>query len=926
MKNRLICLALSLLFVLSVCLTGCADKTEEEMMENIVQEASANTKTLSMWLVVEEVPTDAVKKAVTDAVNKITTSKFNTYMFINFLTEDQYYSTVSDEIRAYEDSKNAFAPADNAQGAEITVGDGQFAKRYPGLRSHQVDIVYIAGEDMYAEYINNGWLSSLDSELSASSKKIKEYISATLLEAAKFEGGTYAIPNNGAIGEYTYMLLDKELMEKNSMHGIYNQGKIDGFFNEYVYDYLEEVRKHDDVLPIDATYDECLELLAHYWAIDPVTYEAAEKQFSVLGYRYTNPKTLSKGKTVLAFNSLFADETFCKNFVKLNEYRLDEGYFGEAAEGEKAAIKFATGDYSDYETFKSEGYYPVIVKYPTVDAEDVFDSMFGVCTYSVDLSASMQIVTYLNTSADLRNLLQYGVEGEHYKVIEDEDGNKSVERLVDENDKLYYSMDLFKTGNAFIAYPEAGMNPEIWEIGKDQNRDALIEPLLNFDFAQIVKDSDASAEESVKVGSKGYVYTYESGYSKDVAAQNALLKKWIDKCDAAGKGVYVLHTGVLSGQNFTGKLYYYNNNITGATVNVTDENGALTVNYNGTAGEGSDLTVITFNGKKNSSNLAWNATVNGAAVNTAVTYQNSLLSFDFFNTEYYTVDFDANVTKGMICENEELWKWISNPETAHANDKANVAVFNATDGTTNAVTKSTYAVYLPKITNGYTVSVQPTVEGTTLKINITYNKNTTALGESDIKYAIFLVNVTMKAPMTDVQYNLVVDGKAVTDAPTQLDTDPKIAISGTLDVELVKYFDAINDKVELLLKGCDDIKSFETVVNDLHILFTPISVENVLKNGVSHIKNTDPSLGQVLFTSDAVKDWISVLDLEEFYWMLSCATSKDKVVHLTFDENDDTGTKTKEVDKNPATGEVYHYYSSPYALYVEWLKANGYTK
>ena len=926
MKNRLICLALSLLFVLSVCLTGCADKTEEEMMENIVQEASANTKTLSMWLVVKEMPADAVKQAVMDAINKITTSKFNTYMFINFLTEDQYYNTVSEEIRAYEDSKNAFAPAENVQGAEITVGDGQFAKRYPGLRNHQVDIVYIAGRDMYAEYINNGWLSSLDSELSAASKKIKEYISATLLEAAKLGGGTYAIPNNSAIGEYTYMLLDKDLMEKNQMHGIYNQGKIDGFFNEYIYDYLEEVRLHDDVLPIDATYEECLDLLAHYWAIDPVTYEAATEKFSVLGYRYTNPKTLSKGQTILAFNSLFADATFCKKFVNMNEYRLDEGYFGEAAEGEKAAIKFATGDYSAYETYKAQGYYPVIVKYPTVDAEDVFDSMFGVCTYSVDLSASMQIVTYLNTNADFRNLIQYGVEGEHYKVVEDEHGNKSVERLVDDNEKIYYSMDLFKTGNAFIAYPEAGMNPEIWEIGKDQNRDALIEPLLNFDFAQIVKNSDAGAEEAVKVGTKGYAYTYESGYSKDVAAQNALLKKWIDKCDAAGKGVYVLHTGVLSGQNFTGKLYYYNNNIVGATVTVSDGDNALTVNYNGTAGEGTDLTVITFNGKKNSSNLAWNATVNGAAVNTAVTYQNSLLNFDFFNTEYYTVDFDANVTKGMICENDGLWKWVSNPDTAHSNDKANAAVFNTTDTTTNAVTKSTYAVYLPKITNGYTVSVQPTVEGTTLKINIAYNKNTTTLGESDIKYALFLVNVTMKAPMTDVQYNLVVDGTAVTDAPTQLEADPKVAISGTLDVELVKYFDAINAKVDLLLKGCENIEAFESVVNDLRALFTPISVENVLKNGVSHIKNTDPTQGQVLFSSDSVKDWVAELDLEEFYWMLSCATSKDKVVHLDFDENDDTGTKTKEVDKNPATGEVYHYYSSPYALYVAWLKANGYTK
>ena len=129
--------------------------------------------------------------------------------------------------------------------------------------------------------------------------------------------------------------------------------------------------------------------------------------------------------------------------------RLDNGYFGTAAEGQKAAVRFETGDLAKYESYRSEDskYYPVIVKYPTVDVDDVYQNMFGVCAYTVNLSRSMQILTYLTTNVDFRNLIQYGEEDVDYKKIEN--GNVvTVERLQET-----YMMDVFKTGNAFIAYP-----------------------------------------------------------------------------------------------------------------------------------------------------------------------------------------------------------------------------------------------------------------------------------------------------------------------------------------------------------------------------------------------------------------------------------------------------------------------------------------
>ena len=123
MKTRLICLALCLLFILSAGLTGCKKKTRDDNLETIIEESSADNKTISLWLVTENAMAENVKSAINQAVNEITQAKFGTYVFINFLTEDAYYDTVSDEIRAYEDSKSAFSSAAAEQTRGVKEGD-----------------------------------------------------------------------------------------------------------------------------------------------------------------------------------------------------------------------------------------------------------------------------------------------------------------------------------------------------------------------------------------------------------------------------------------------------------------------------------------------------------------------------------------------------------------------------------------------------------------------------------------------------------------------------------------------------------------------------------------------------------------------------------------------------------------------------------
>ena len=98
MKNRLICLALCLVFVLSAFLTGCGQTDNEEALKDIEDANSESARTLTMWLVTEQAMDAATATAVTDKLNEITQSKFKTKLVLKFFTEDEYKTVLDDTI------------------------------------------------------------------------------------------------------------------------------------------------------------------------------------------------------------------------------------------------------------------------------------------------------------------------------------------------------------------------------------------------------------------------------------------------------------------------------------------------------------------------------------------------------------------------------------------------------------------------------------------------------------------------------------------------------------------------------------------------------------------------------------------------------------------------------------------------------------
>ena len=151
------------------------------------------------------------------------------------------------------------------------------------------------------------------------------------------------------------------------------------------------------------------------------------------------------------------------------------GYVGDGTlkEGQKFAVGVISGDPSVKAQYEDEYYVRTYAK-PMMKEEDVFGAMFAVSSYSKSLARSMEIITYLNTSTDLRTVLQYGAQGVHWDYTS-EDDHDTIKILKDS-----YKMRLTDTGNVYMTYPGPGRPMSDWDAGKQMNLDMISDPFMKF--------------------------------------------------------------------------------------------------------------------------------------------------------------------------------------------------------------------------------------------------------------------------------------------------------------------------------------------------------------------------------------------------------------------------------------------------------------
>lgn len=493
------CLTMLLVPTLTGC--GASETDTDEVVADT--EVVRYPMTLSLWLPTDENTTDEAIKLVEEELNKLTTAKYDTAIELHAISEDEYAKAIEDKLLSIDDVKKAQEQAkadaeqervDNIHSgivagdvtepeeedvaetefeAETTVDEyGQSVTIYPAVEDDQLDIFLVKGYEEYLNYIDEGLVQSLDSEMSDIGKKLSSYIYPHFLDMADIDG-LYGIPNNHQLGEYQFLLVNKRLVDEWS----YSADELTTLVD--CEDFIKDMGSlkasgNASLTGVTPLLGEC---------------EAANMIFFNGDGNYSlgaEPSLLCAQLTSDTSSLLTAEELLPQSLVGTQYTRIlgmmkrlkASGYVGNGNidDNEEFAVGVVSGNHTDIEKYE-EDYYVYIHGVPVATEDDVFESIFCVSKYSKDVSRAMEIITYLNTDETMRTVLQYGVEGVHWKSDTTADGEDTIKLISDD-----YKMNIIDTGNVYLTYPAEGVGKSYWEHSMQQNIDCVLNPYFRFEY------------------------------------------------------------------------------------------------------------------------------------------------------------------------------------------------------------------------------------------------------------------------------------------------------------------------------------------------------------------------------------------------------------------------------------------------------------
>ncbi len=456
MKKRILSFILICVMVLSTfILSSCNGET-------VIEDVAAKVYTL--YTICEEGTTQEAIHEVETALNRLTFYNKGICVKLVMLTADEYDAVIDEklaEVKAYNDAKtakgkskdkNTSSAAESSEEVSIDVmtgddyielleNDPTYEYEYENPR---LDIFLVRGYDRYISLVGADMLAPLDEKLSSEAKVIRDYIYPTFLDAAKVTNSkgtrkTYGVPMNKGIGEYSYIVFDKEYLDKYQIDASTMTNLED------LEEYLKVIAENEkNVTPLVNVFD--------------------SPDFAYL-FGDGFPAYISKGTYV---TDTYSDDSALNYFTMIARYSA-LGYLKDETKDGKWAVKFIRGTFEDIEALEEANgrdYEYTIHSYPVATNDDLLASMFCISAFTIsnELTDVATLLSYLETDPSVANLLAFGVEGTHYTL----DDNGQVVR----EPNAGYNVDLSSVGNSFLTYTVAGENPDKWEILKQQNIDS----------------------------------------------------------------------------------------------------------------------------------------------------------------------------------------------------------------------------------------------------------------------------------------------------------------------------------------------------------------------------------------------------------------------------------------------------------------------
>lgn len=323
------------------------------------------------------------------------------------------------------------------------------------------DIAFAWTENYLSNALSGNWLD-LTPYMDNILADTYEAVNDIFWRGATVDGGIFGIPTNKELAVPMYFLYDRELAEK---HGI----DVSGYHTmESLEPLLRMIaQKEPDYIPL-------------FLSNSHVSFA------SMGGYEYVAytgiPLVVRTDDSTSQVVNFFETE-YCEGLLETLHRYYEMGFINEDAsmrtafsrfQGEKVFLRIASGGPDSDVSFSSSFGYPILaeqVSDSVVTSESALGGIMAVNARTGHPEECAVFLNAVNTDSEIRNLLNYGVEGVHYRLNEE----GQVEYLNEDYRGVTYTQ-----GNWFVLKTVAGENPDKWEMYKEFNNSAIESPILGF--------------------------------------------------------------------------------------------------------------------------------------------------------------------------------------------------------------------------------------------------------------------------------------------------------------------------------------------------------------------------------------------------------------------------------------------------------------
>lgn len=343
-----------------------------------------------------------------------------------------------------------------------------------------MDIIFTAaGGFDYVQNARKGAFMELDDLLEQYGQDLKNTIDPAFLEGSKVDGHNYGIPANKELPQLEVWRFNKNLVDKYNLD-------------------ISGVRSLDSIEPLLKTIKENepgvtpFAMDKNYVPYVPYDYIIQNLPMAVMlgttDYKIVNVLETPEMKEALSLMRKYYKAGYvapeAATTGSTNDLMVSGNWFMDRAQAQPLADNLWSASYG----------YPVVSTSASdaiITNTSVQGSIMAISANSEHPEKAMEFLNLLNTDPVLRNMIDSGIEGVHYKKIDD----THIENLAESKN---YDMPSYSLGNNMLLFLNANDADDKWEQFKKFNADGVDSPILSFNFDSTKVATEMAAVQNVK--------------------------------------------------------------------------------------------------------------------------------------------------------------------------------------------------------------------------------------------------------------------------------------------------------------------------------------------------------------------------------------------------------------------------------------------